>query len=122
LWDPPRDPQTRQLLGFGLPFTALSLPAERGGRTLAIPPASVRRTVRSAARLVLVLVLPLLAPLGARYRCWRARCILICWRARAILIWQALSVLKHFDVVGLTERFDESLLAIGYASGMSFLG
>ena len=33
-----------------------------------------------------------------------------------------LSVLKHFDVVGLTERFDESLLLIGRRAGMRHLG
>ncbi len=74
MWDPPRDPQSRQLLGWGLPFVMDSTPNERGGRRMAIPPASVR------------------------------------------------SVLAHFDVVGLTERFDESLLALGAASGMRHLG
>lgn len=33
-----------------------------------------------------------------------------------------LSVLNHFDVVGLTERFDESLLMLGHVTGMRHLG
>ena len=74
LWDPPRDPQSRQLTGYGLPFVMPTLDAKLGGRTLHIPPST------------------------------------------------ALSVLRHFDVVGLTERFDESLLLIGAASGMRNLG
>ena len=74
MWDPPRDPQSRQLSGFGLPFVPPHLPDDKGGRHLYIPPKT------------------------------------------------ALSVLKHFDVVGLTERFDESLLAIGHAAGFRHLG
>jgi hypothetical protein len=74
MWDPPRDPQSRQLLGWGLPFVQATLEDSRGGRRMAIPPES------------------------------------------------AISVLDHFDVVGLTEHFDESLLALGTASGMRHLG
>uniref|UniRef100_A0A7S2GI19 Uncharacterized protein n=1 Tax=Haptolina brevifila TaxID=156173 RepID=A0A7S2GI19_9EUKA len=73
-WDPPRDPQSRQLLGWGLPFVSRDLVPERGGRTLEISMATVR------------------------------------------------SVLAHFDVVGLTERFDETLLMLANASGMRHLG
>ena len=43
-WDPPRDPQSRQLTGYGLPFVTRRLPAERGGRTLEIP--VCRRSLR----------------------------------------------------------------------------
>ena len=74
MWDPPRDPQSRQLTGYGLPFVTSRQTDALGGRRLQIPTATV------------------------------------------------LSVLKHFDVVGLTERFDESLLAIGHAAGMRYLG
>ena len=74
LWDPPRDPQSRQLSGFGLPFVTTRQPDHMGGRRLRLPVATV------------------------------------------------LSVLKHFDVVGLTERFDESLLLIGRRAGMRHLG
>ena len=35
---------------------------------------------------------------------------------------QVASVLRHFDVVGLTERFDESLAVLGHATGMRHLG
>jgi hypothetical protein len=74
LWDPPRDPQSRQLLGWGLPFVTARQPAAMGGRELHLPLASV------------------------------------------------LSVLRHFDVVGLTERFDESLLLLGSRVGFRSLG
>ena len=74
LWDPPREPQSRQLLGYGLPFVMAALPSNMGGRRMRIPESS------------------------------------------------PLSVLKHFDVVGLTERFDESLLVLGHATGMRHLG
>ena len=73
-WDPPRDPQTRQLTGYGLPFVSATLPSKLGGRRLRIP------------------------------------------------VEAPLSVLKHFDVVGFTERFDESLLLLAHAAGMRHLG
>lgn len=38
LWDPPRDPQSRQLLGWGLPFVMETQPPDRGGRKMTIPP------------------------------------------------------------------------------------
>ena len=74
LWDPPRDPQSRQLSGFGLPFVTARQPDAMGGRRLRLPVESV------------------------------------------------LSTLAQFDVVGLTERFDESLLVMGKRAGLRHLG
>jgi len=66
LWSPPHNALSRQICGFGLPFT---------------PPDE---------------------------------------RLRAIPVGTALSALEHFDVVGLMEKFDESLVLLADAAGLQY--